>query len=104
MANDKDTLTALFCRSRNIDLECDGDTYHCKTPDVKRDKKRNNLHENRGWAVLRYTTEEIRQDLPGCMFQIKEAVNRYGDIEDPAAPGRFRVFGDQRRQQLERFI
>lgn len=94
---------ALFCHSRNIDIECDGDAYHTKILDVKRDKKRNNLLESHGWAVLRYTTEEIVFELHRCLSQIKETVNSYGGLQDPIDPTRHRFFGENRHKQLSLF-
>ena len=52
---------ALFCKERKIDIECDGDEFHSKLADVKRDKKRNNLLESLGWAVLRFTTDDLNR-------------------------------------------
>ncbi len=81
---------ALFCRERNIDVECDGDEFHSKIEDVKRDKKRNNLLESLGWAVLRFTTDDIRHNLREVITQTKATVNRYGGLQYADEPGVFR--------------
>ncbi|MCI0381068.1 MAG: endonuclease domain-containing protein, partial [Gemmataceae bacterium] len=45
---------ALFCPERNIDVECDGDTWHIKPEAAAHDNARNNFMEQRGWHVLRF--------------------------------------------------
>ncbi len=73
---------AIFSKQRNIDVECDGDKHHSTKPDVKRDKRRNNILESKGWSVLRYTTEDITKHLDRCVHQVKETINRYGGLQD----------------------
>jgi len=81
---------ALFCRERNIDVECDGDEFHSKIEHVKQDKKRNNLLESQGWAVLRFTTDDIRRNLGDVIALTKATVNQYGGLQDANNPGIFR--------------
>jgi very-short-patch-repair endonuclease len=83
---------ALFCKDRNIDVECDGDTFHSNPNDVKRDKKRNNLLESLGWSVLRFTTDEIFNQLKETVKLMKQTINRYGGLAEINAPMRFRQF------------
>jgi hypothetical protein len=73
---------ALFCRERNLDVECDGDTWHIGRESARRDRLRDNLLEANGWHILRFNTEEIQQDLPTALTRIREAINRYGGIAD----------------------
>lgn len=93
---------ALFCKVRNIDVECDGDAFHTKVDDVKRDKKRNNTLESLGWAVLRFTTDDIRHNLKESINQTKRTVNRYGGLQDRTNPAVFRRFpgGGERQPGL----
>jgi len=81
---------ALFCRERNIDVECDGDEFHSKIEDIKRDKKRNNLLESQGWSVLRFTTDDIRRSLGDAIALTKKTVNQYGGLQDANNPATFR--------------
>lgn len=74
---------AVFCKERNINVECDGDKYHTKKQDVKKDKKRDNLLESVGWSVLRYTTYDLTQNINGTVRQVKDTINKYGGIENP---------------------
>ncbi len=94
---------ALFCRERNIDIECDGDEFHSKLPDVKRDKRRNNLLESLGWAVLRFTTEDLRQRLTEVISQTKATINRYGGLRYAGEPSVFQHLAVGPEQQLSLF-
>jgi uncharacterized protein DUF559 len=81
---------ALFCRERNLDVECDGDTWHIGRESAQRDRLRDNLLEVNDWHILRFNTEEIQRELPAALTRIREAINRYGGIEDD--PGVLRRF------------
>ena len=94
---------ALFCRERNLDIECNGDEFHSKIEDVKRDKKRNNLLESLGWAVLRFTTDDIRGHLGEVITQTKTTVNRYGGLQEANDPGTFRRLATGPNQQPSLF-
>jgi very-short-patch-repair endonuclease len=94
---------ALFCKQRNIDIECDGDEFHSKLEDVKRDKKRNNLLESLGWAVLRFTTDDLRQRLAEVIAQTKATINRYGGLQYASEPEVFRRLAVGPNQQLSLF-
>ena len=94
---------ALFCKERNIDIECDGDKFHSQINDVKRDKKRNNVLESLGWAVLRFTTEDIRHNLREIIRQTKKTINRYGGLQYANDPAAFRRLPDKRSKQLNLF-
>ena len=85
---------ALFCKSRNIDVECDGDKFHLDEKDVKRDKKRNNVLESFGWSVLRFTTEGILKNLDEAIRQIKKTINHLGGLQDIGDPKVFRYLDD----------
>ena len=74
---------AVFCKKSKIAVECDGDRYHLKEQAVRRDKKRDNLLESKGWNVLRYSTDELTRDLEQTVSQIKETINHYGGVEEP---------------------
>ena len=73
---------ALFCKNIKLALECDGDEYHLKEKDVKYDKSRDNDLKSKGWNVLRYTSTEINNKIDEVIFQVKEAINEYGGIEN----------------------
>ncbi|MFA6599276.1 MAG: DUF559 domain-containing protein, partial [Ignavibacteriaceae bacterium] len=72
---------AIFCRERNINIECDGDAFHLSEENVKRDKRRNNILSSLGWSILRFTTEDIRAHVQPSIKYVKETINRYGGME-----------------------
>lgn len=77
---------ALFCKARNVDVECDGDRFHLDEQDVRRDKNRNNILESLGWSVLRFTTNEIQKHLGDVIKRIKKTINQLGGLEDSLNP------------------
>jgi hypothetical protein len=81
---------ALFCQGRNLDVECDGDTWHLGRESARRDRHRDNLLEANGWHILRFNTEEIQRELPTVLTRVREAINTYGGIEEE--PGVVRRF------------
>jgi very-short-patch-repair endonuclease len=91
---------ALFCRDRNINIECDGDAFHSKLADVKRDKKRNTFLESLGWSVLRFTTDDIFHHLYESVQQIKKTINRYGGLSLTDQLGTLRRFPDDSSNQM----
>lgn len=94
---------ALFCKERNIDVECDGDSFHTKVDDVKRDKKRSNMLESLGWSVLRFTTDDICHNLKESITQTKKTINRYGGLQDINDPTVSHRFSDGEDKQLSLF-
>jgi very-short-patch-repair endonuclease len=85
---------ALFCKVRNIDIECDGDEFHLEEQEVKRDKKRNNILESFGWSVLRFTTDEIRKSLKEVTNRVKKTINQLGGLQDIVNQTDFRYLDD----------
>jgi len=71
---------ALFCPERNIDVECDGDTWHIKPDAAVHDNARNNFLEQRGWHVLRFGTRQLTEDLGGCVRSVTTMINRCGGL------------------------
>lgn len=94
---------ALFCKERNIDVECDGDRFHSNIDDVKRDKQRNNILESLGWSVLRFTSDDICHNLRESIRQTKKTVNRYGGLQYADETTVFRRLPDERSKQLSLF-
>lgn len=72
---------AIFCKERNIDVECNGFHYHGTKEAVRYDKNRNNILESKGWSVLRFTTEEINDNLDKTISIVKETINQYGGLQ-----------------------
>jgi very-short-patch-repair endonuclease len=71
---------ALFCPDRNIDVECDGDTWHINPKAAAHDNARNNFLEQHGWHVLRFNTGQLTDDLPACVRNVSTLINRCGGL------------------------
>ncbi len=91
---------ALFCKERNLDVECDGDEYHLSVDSVKYDKKRNNNLTRHGWVVLRYPTEEIQNNIQLVIKEVKETINRYGGLNQITEPDNYKIFPTTDQIQL----
>jgi len=77
----------LFCKDRNIDLECNGDKYHHENKDdIKRDKSRDRILTKKGWAISRLTRDEITTKLKDCMYELKEMIDKFGGSQDKLNP------------------
>lgn len=83
---------ALFCKERNLDVECDGDKHHLSVDAVKYDKKRNNDLTKLGWIVLRYHTEQIKGNINNIIGEVKETINRYGGLHLTSEPNNFKYY------------
>lgn len=88
---------AIFCKERNINVECDGDEFHLSEFNVKRDKNRNNILSSLGWSILRFTTEDIRKNLNTTIKYVKETINQYGGIEN-ISDKTYRYFEEDQNQ------
>ena len=82
---------AVFGQQRNLDVECDGDAYHTNPVSARYDNSRNNYLTARGWSVLRFTTAQIREELPKVVAQVRSTLltcggQTYLASADAAAP------------------
>lgn len=71
---------ALFCANGQVDVECDGDQWHSDPARISQDNARDNALTSKGWAVLRFNTKQITEELPTCLWQVRKTVNYYGGI------------------------
>jgi very-short-patch-repair endonuclease len=69
---------AIFGQQRNLDVECDGDAYHANPTRARYDNRRNNFLTTRGWSVLRFTTAQIREEMPEVLMQVRSAIKSCG--------------------------
>ncbi|MCB0758942.1 MAG: DUF559 domain-containing protein [Flavobacteriales bacterium] len=81
---------AVFCKTANIDIECDGDTHQRSAGAVEKDKRRSNLLASAGWNVLRFTRSVLRTEMESAMSMVHDTINRYGGLIDPDSDGGFR--------------
>ncbi|MGM9509576.1 endonuclease domain-containing protein [Larkinella sp. GY13] len=72
---------AFFCKTGTINVECDGDAYHMKPEQVIYDKTRNNeITAVANWAVLRFTTKHLMEDMPYTIQTIKRKIDKFGGL------------------------
>lgn len=91
---------ALFCQKGHIDVECNGDTWHSSKEQIPKDNARDNTLTSHGWAVLRFSTPAIREDMPDCLSKVKHTINKLGGLI--TADWETRYFRDD-KQQLDLF-
>jgi very-short-patch-repair endonuclease len=71
---------AIFCRRGNIDVECDGETWHSEPKELRRDRHRNNVLTSAGWAVLRFGSRELADQMAFCLRMIRATVRARGGL------------------------
>ena len=71
---------AIFCEKGDIDVECDGDTWHSQRETIVKDNARNNFLTSRGWSVLRFSSKGINSNMSDCLYKVKDTANNLGGI------------------------
>lgn len=90
---------AVFCHDRGIDIEADGDRYHLSPERAARDNTRNNRLTSKGWAVLRYTQEQILRESREVFRQIRQTIDEAGGLRsDGLVPRKFTFRGTEAMQ------
>ena len=72
--------SVVFCRYRNIDIECDGNTFHLHKEAVLRDKKKTNELQSEGWTVLRFNYQDIIDRRDETCGLILETIRQCGGL------------------------
>ena len=57
-----------------IDIEVDGEHYH--QLGNNRDRKRNWYLRNKGWVILRFRGNQIKNNIHTCVNEIKDTIKR----------------------------
>jgi very-short-patch-repair endonuclease len=92
---------ALFCKSRHINIECDGDLYHNSSRNIQYDKDRNNILESYGWSVLRFTTKNLKYEMNTTFSLITSTINQYGGLQDVSDFDKYKyIVGPNKTQYL----
>jgi len=74
---------AIYCATGNIDVETDGDTWHADPERIPLDNLRDNDLETAGWAVLRFNTHHIQEEMGEyCVPTVVKNINRLGGLEE----------------------
>ncbi|MDU9050110.1 MAG: DUF559 domain-containing protein [Candidatus Electrothrix sp. Rat3] len=72
---------AVYCSEAKIDIETDGDSYHAKK--TAEDNRRNNALAAAGWKVLRFTTQQVQEQMESyCIRNITETINHAGGVDE----------------------
>lgn len=87
---------AVFCSQRDLDIECDGDSWHVGVAKAGLDRQRDNLLESHRWHILRFGTKDIMSDIDSALARVRLAVDGFGGIVEPN--GAIRYF--RRRTRL----
>ena len=66
---------AIFSPHGKIDVECDDEKWHGHPRQQAKDKERNAWLKRRGWKVVRFSGEEIRNNLKGCFVYLQKVIN-----------------------------
>jgi len=73
---------AVFCRDGNLDIECDGDTYHSGRDKAEADRERDNTLTTAGWHILRFSGRRIKREPSRCLDTVQRTVRRLGGVND----------------------
>jgi very-short-patch-repair endonuclease len=85
-----------------VNIECNGDAYHSTRDERNRDRRRNTYLTTRGWLVQRFGTDEIRNDIRGCIDQIRTLIDRHGGpVDRSLAYDLYRVDADSQLDLFE---
>ena len=69
---------AIFCKKGKIDVECDSEKWHFQPSRQVKDRARDRWLKRKGWGVLRFPGEQIRNDPDGCITSLKKAIKGLG--------------------------
>lgn len=79
---------AVFCRDGNLDVECDGDTYHSGRDKADADRERDNTLTTAGWHILRFSGRRVVGETDRCVETVRRTVRRLGGVRDNPRRGR----------------
>lgn len=74
---------AIYCQKGKLNIETDGDTWHVTPIGAANDNLRDNALKSVGWSVLRFTTQQIREQATTyCVPTIADTINTLGGISE----------------------
>jgi len=74
---------AIYCATRKIDVETDGDQYHANPEKANADNERDNLLKRAGWETVHFTTYQIEEKLEDyCIPTLLELIDQFGGLYD----------------------
>jgi len=73
---------AFYCKHGKLDVETDGDWWHCDPARAAEDNRRDSDLEAGGWTILRFNTFQLRQEAERfCVPTILDEIKR---LNEPA--------------------
>ncbi|MBV9864207.1 MAG: DUF559 domain-containing protein [Abitibacteriaceae bacterium] len=72
---------ALFCNRGQIDIECNGESWHASPKQIAADDKRDDLLATNGWSVLRFSNRALRDALPACLNLVRQTITQSGGLQ-----------------------
>ena len=73
----------VYCQLGKLDIETDGDTWHSNPEKAVVDNQRDNALEGAGWSLLRFSTPQLREQMPEyCVPTIVKTVNSLGGVDE----------------------
>lgn len=74
---------AIYCVSGKLDVETDGDRWHANPERSASDNLRNNALKTAGWDILRFTTQQIQEQIADYTVPTVLAnINRLDGIDE----------------------
>jgi very-short-patch-repair endonuclease len=67
----------FYCRKAKLGIEIDGG-YHNDPQQIIYDKKRQLIIENTGVKIIRFTNQQVYNDLNGVLFEISQEIYNRG--------------------------
>ena len=84
-----------------VNIECNGATHDYEDA-VRWDRRRNTYLTTRGWLVQRFGTDGIRNDIRGCIDQVRTLIDRHGGpVDRSLAYDLYRVDADSQLDLFE---
>lgn len=83
-----------------VNIECNGATHDYEDA-VRWDRRRNTYLTTRGWLVQRFGADEIRNNLRGCIGQVRTLIDRHGGPVDRSL--NYDLYRDDTDSQLDLF-
>jgi very-short-patch-repair endonuclease len=73
---------AVYCIDGKIDVETDGDYWHSHPEKRAEDSIRYNDLNSKGWHVLRFTSQQVREQMAEyCVEKVKDTIDRLGGLD-----------------------
>jgi very-short-patch-repair endonuclease len=83
---------AFYCAHGKLNVETDGDLWHCHPKRVPEDNRRDNDLQTDGWSLLRFNSYQLREEmesycLPMILKNVSRLQRRRVPVKGKAAPG-----------------